>query len=126
MAETLRYDAVVIGSGPGGYVAGIRLGQLGVKTLVVERENAGGVCLNVGCIPSKSMIHAAKMFDKQKHLGELGIAIPGPATIDLVATQKWKETVVNKLTSGVKMLLKGNKSDLLEGDARFVRRASST
>ena len=59
--ETLRVDALVIGSGPGGYVAGIRLGQLGKKTLVVERDKAGGVCLNVGCIPSKALINAAKL-----------------------------------------------------------------
>ena len=63
MAEQ-RVEVVIIGSGPGGYVAGIRLGQLGVKSIVVEKEYAGGVCLNVGCIPSKALIHAAKTFEK--------------------------------------------------------------
>src|SRR5215813_14949860 len=70
LADTLRYDAVVIGAGTGGYPCGIRLGQLGVKALVVDKEYAGGVCLNVGCIPSKAVIHASKMFDKVKHLDE--------------------------------------------------------
>ena len=120
MAEVERYDAIVIGSGTGGYPTAIRLGQLGVKTLIIEKQNVGGVCLNVGCIPSKSLIHAAKMFDKIKHLGDLGIAVPGAPTIDLVATQKWKETVVGKLTGGVRTLLKANKATLLEGTATFV------
>jgi dihydrolipoamide dehydrogenase len=120
MADVERYDAVVIGSGTGGYPAAIRLGQLGVKTLIVEKENVGGVCLNVGCIPSKSLIHAAKMFDKVKHLGDIGITVPGAPTIDMVATQKWKQTVVGKLTGGVRQLLKANKATLLEGTASFV------
>ena len=120
MADVERYDAIVIGSGTGGYPAAIRLGQLGVKTLIIEKQNVGGVCLNVGCIPSKSLIYAAKMFDKVKHLGDLGITVPGAPTIDLVATQKWKETVVGKLTGGVRTLLKANKATLLEGTATFV------
>jgi len=120
MAEVERYDAVVIGSGTGGYPAAIRLAQLGVKTLIVEKQYVGGVCLNVGCIPSKSLIHAAKMFDKVKHLGDIGISVPGAPTIDLAAMQKWKETVVGKLTGGVRQLLKANKASLLEGTATFV------
>jgi dihydrolipoamide dehydrogenase len=120
MAEVERYDAVVIGAGTGGYPTAIRLGQLGVKTLIIEKGEVGGVCLNVGCIPSKAMIHAAKMFDKTKHLGELGISLPGAAAIDLAATQKWKGQVVTKLTTGVRQLLKANKVSLLEGAATFV------
>ncbi len=65
------FDVVIMGSGPGGYVAGIRAGQLGLKAAVIERDKVGGVCLNVGCIPSKALIHAAKMFDKVKHLEEI-------------------------------------------------------
>lgn len=118
MAEPLRFDAAVIGSGPGGYVAGIRLGQLGVKAVVIERERPGGACLNVGCIPSKAVIHAAKTFDKAKHLAELGISA-GTPTIDWAATQKWKDGVVSKLTSGVRQLLKANGTELIEGEARF-------
>ncbi|MBI4510209.1 MAG: dihydrolipoyl dehydrogenase [Deltaproteobacteria bacterium] len=120
MAEPVRVDAVVVGSGPGGYAAGIRLGQLGIKTVVVEREKPGGVCLNVGCIPSKALIHAAKLFDKFKHASELGISMPGMPTIDMGAMQKWKDGVVGKLTSGVRQLLKANGAELLEGEASFV------
>ena len=119
MSEPVRTDAVVIGSGPGGYVAGIRLGQLGVKAVVVEREKPGGVCLNVGCIPSKALIHAAKTFDKIKHADEFGIKVAAP-TIDWGATQKWKEGVTSKLAQGVKQLLKANGSELIEGDATLV------
>ena len=78
MADELRADAVVIGSGPGGYAAGIRLGQLGVKSVVVEREAAGGVCLNVGCIPSKALIHAAKTYEKLAKSADMGIVIGEP------------------------------------------------
>jgi dihydrolipoamide dehydrogenase len=119
MASEKSYDAVVIGSGPGGYPCGIRLGQLGVKAAVVEREYAGGVCLNVGCIPSKALIHAAKMFDKMKHASDLGIAMDGEPRMDMAKLQKWKRGVVGKLTGGVKQLLKGNKTELIEGEARL-------
>ena len=115
-----RYDAIVIGSGTGGYPAAIRLGQLGVKTLIIEKNVVGGVCLNVGCIPSKSLIHAAKMFDKVKHLTDIGIGNTASPTIDMAAMQKWKETVVGKLTGGVRQLLKANKATLMEGYATFV------
>ena len=74
-----RFDAVVIGAGPGGYPAAIRLGQLKVKTAIIEREYMGGVCLNVGCIPSKAVIHAAKMFEKMGHADDIGISIAGQA-----------------------------------------------
>jgi dihydrolipoamide dehydrogenase len=117
MADSIQVEAVVVGSGPGGYVAGIRLGQLKIKTLVIEKARVGGVCLNVGCIPSKALIHAAKTFAKIGHAAELGIHVPGPATIDMAALQTWKEGIVNKLTSGVRQLLKGNGVQLLEGEA---------
>jgi dihydrolipoamide dehydrogenase len=120
MAEVETYDAVVIGAGTGGYPAAIRLAQLGVKTLVVDKQYAGGVCLNVGCIPSKALIHAAKMVDKARHLEDIGVRGVGTPTIDLAAMQKWKETVVNKLTSGVKTLFKANKATFVEGAATIV------
>ena len=119
MANEKSFDAVVIGSGPGGYVCGIRLGQLGVKAAVIEREFAGGVCLNVGCIPSKALIHAAKMFDKLSHADELGISVPGAPTIDMVKLQEWKSGIVSKLTGGVKHLLKGNSTEFISGNARL-------
>jgi dihydrolipoamide dehydrogenase len=92
-----------------------------VKTAVVEREYVGGVCLNVGCIPSKAVIHAAKMFDKMGHADELGISIAAKPVIDMKKMQTWKGSVVNKLTSGVRTLLKGNGSTLVEGSARLIK-----
>jgi len=112
-----RFDAVVIGAGPGGYPAAIRLGQLKVKTAVIEREYFGGVCLNVGCIPSKAVIHAAKTFEKMGHADDLGIGLPGKPTLDMKKLQAWKGGVVNKLTSGVRTLLKGNGVTMFEGSA---------
>jgi dihydrolipoamide dehydrogenase len=112
-----RFDAVVIGAGPGGYPAAIRLGQLKVKTAIIEREYIGGVCLNVGCIPSKAVIHAAKTFDKLGHADDIGISIPGKPTLDMGKLQAWKSGVVNKLTGGVRTLLKGNKVEIFDGNA---------
>jgi dihydrolipoamide dehydrogenase len=120
MSSELRFDAVVIGAGPGGYPTGIRLGQLKVKTAVIEREYFGGVCLNVGCIPSKAVIHAAKTFDKISHADELGISVAKPS-IDMTKMQAWKGGVVNKLTTGVKTLLKANGSETIFGKARFAK-----
>jgi dihydrolipoamide dehydrogenase len=112
-----RFDAVVIGAGPGGYPAAIRLGQLKVKTAIIEREYIGGVCLNVGCIPSKAVIHAAKMFDKLGHSEDIGISIPGKPVLDMARLQAWKGGVVGKLTGGVRTLLKANKVEIFEGNA---------
>lgn len=118
--ETIKYTAIVLGAGPGGYPAGIRLGQLGVKTLVVEREYWGGVCLNVGCIPSKALITAAKRLEEIHHADAMGIEVSGKATMNMTKLQAWKGTVVNRLTGGVRTLLKGNKVDMATGTARFV------
>jgi len=112
-----RFDAVVIGAGPGGYPAAIRLGQLKVKTAIIEREYIGGVCLNVGCIPSKAMIHAAKTFDKLGHSEDLGITITGKPTLDMARLQHWKGGVVGKLTGGVRTLLKANHVEIIDGSA---------
>ncbi len=112
-----RFDAVVIGAGPGGYPAAIRLGQLKVKTAIIEREYIGGVCLNVGCIPSKAVIHAAKMFDKLGHSEDIGISVPGKPVLDMARLQTWKGGVVGKLTGGVRTLLKANKVEIFEGNA---------
>jgi dihydrolipoamide dehydrogenase len=120
MAETVKIDVAIIGSGTGGYPCGIRLGQLGVKSIVIEKEKVGGTCLNVGCIPSKALIYAAKTFDKLGHAADLGIKVASPPTIDWATTIKWKEAVVNKLTSGVRTLLKANGSEVMEGTATFV------
>ena len=118
--ETRNYTAIVLGAGPGGYPCGIRLGQLGVKTLVVEREYWGGVCLNVGCIPSKALITAGKRVEEIAHAGAMGIEVPGAPVVNMPKLQAWKGSVVNKLTSGVRTLLKANKVDMMVGAAKFV------
>ncbi|MCG5052118.1 MAG: dihydrolipoyl dehydrogenase [Myxococcales bacterium] len=115
----MKVDALVIGAGPGGYVAGIRLGQLAQKAVVVEKEKAGGVCLNVGCIPSKALINAAKTFGKMKHADEMGIYADN-IRLDMGKLQTWKDGVVSKLTGGVKSLLKANGCEYRQGTARFL------
>ena len=97
--ETLRTEVVVIGSGPGGYVAGIRLGQLGKKAVVVEREYVGGICLNVGCIPSKALISAAKAYEKAKHNETMGI-FASDVRLDVARMQTWKGEVALNRTQG--------------------------
>jgi dihydrolipoamide dehydrogenase len=119
--DTIRVEALVIGAGPGGYVAGIRLGQLKKRALVVEREKPGGVCLNVGCIPSKALISASKYFDKLRHGAEMGI-LADNIRIDMGKLQQWKGEVVTKLTGGVKQLLKANGCDYRTGSARLTSR----
>ncbi|MBW1880577.1 MAG: dihydrolipoyl dehydrogenase, partial [Deltaproteobacteria bacterium] len=111
------YQAIVIGAGPGGYPCAIRLGQLGIKTLIIEKASWGGVCLNVGCIPSKALITAAKRLDEIRHAGAMGIRVDGDVSVDMEALQGWKGKVVKKLTRGVSSLLKGNGVAQLVGTA---------
>jgi dihydrolipoamide dehydrogenase len=117
--EILKVEVVVIGAGPGGYVAGIRLGQLEKKTLVIEKQAPGGVCLNVGCIPSKALINAAKLYEKVGHAAGMGITAEG-LRVDVARMQAWKDSVVGKLTSGVKQLLKANGVDYRQGTASLL------
>lgn len=112
------YDAIVIGAGPGGYPTGIRLAQLGQKTLVVEKEYMGGVCLNWGCIPSKALIAAAHQVERAKHAESMGISV-GEVTVNIDKMQAWKNGIVKKLTGGVAGLLKANKADTVMGTARI-------
>src|SRR3990170_4405071 len=95
---------LVIGAGPGGYVCAIRAGQLGIDTVIVEAAKAGGTCLNVGCIPSKALIHAADEYEKLRHAaaGEnpFGLSAQSPA-LDLARTVTWKDGIVGRLTGGV-------------------------
>jgi dihydrolipoamide dehydrogenase len=122
MAETIRTEALVIGAGPGGYVAGIRLGQLKKKAIVVEKDKPGGICLNVGCIPSKALINASKYYDKVKNHGaEMGL-LADNLRIDMTRMQAWKGDVVSKLTGGVKTLLKANGCEYRTGSAKLVSR----
>lgn len=114
-----NFDAIVIGAGPGGYVCAIKLAQLGKKTAVIEKENWGGVCLNVGCIPSKALIHASTQYHRAAHESEqIGIAVSG-VKIDMAKTQSWKGDVVKKLTGGVATLLKMNGVEMIKGNAVF-------
>lgn len=112
-------DVLVIGAGPGGYVAGIRASQLGKKTLVVERQWLGGVCNNVGCIPSKALITASKLYRKMRESHEIGITA-GNVAVDWGKVQSWKRGVVKKLSDGVSGLVKGHKAELLMGTARLT------
>lgn len=117
---SIELDTVVIGSGPGGYVAAIRAAQMGQKVAIVEREFIGGACLNVGCIPSKALITAGERFTQAKNSDIFGVSAEN-VTIDWAKTQQWKqEQVVDRLTGGVEMLLKKNKVEILEGEAFFV------
>jgi dihydrolipoamide dehydrogenase len=113
------YDAIVIGGGPGGYPCAIRLGQLGLKTLCIEKDKPGGVCLNWGCIPSKALIFAAHQFERTKTGAAIGIKV-GDVSVDSNAMQEWKDGIVHKLNTGVRGLLRLNKCDYLEGSARLV------
>jgi dihydrolipoamide dehydrogenase len=117
--EILKVEAVVIGAGPGGYVAGIRLGQLGKKALVIERAAAGGVCLNVGCIPSKALIHASRLYAEARQAAEMGMYADN-LRVDPVRLQQWKESIVGKLTTGVRQLLKANSCDFRQGTATLL------
>ncbi|MEC9071721.1 MAG: dihydrolipoyl dehydrogenase [Myxococcota bacterium] len=117
--NSIRTEAVVIGAGPGGYVCAIRLAQLGVKTLLVERGPLGGVCLNVGCIPSKALISASKLVSQMGEADTMGIS-SGPVNVDVPKLIEWKRGIVKKLTSGVGQLVKGNGGEILHGEATFL------
>lgn len=112
-------DVLVIGSGPGGYVAAIRAAQLGRSVTIVDRAEIGGVCLNRGCIPSKALISAAKQYESMSTSSDMGIAAEG-VKVDFAKVQQWKDGIVQKLTGGVGALLKGNKVQVVQGEAFFV------
>jgi dihydrolipoamide dehydrogenase len=115
----IETDTIVIGAGPGGYVAAIRAAQLGQKVTIVEKEYMGGVCLNVGCIPSKALIAAGHRYETAKHSDAYGITAEN-VKVDFTKVQEWKASVVKKLTGGVEGLLKGNKVEIVRGEAFFV------
>jgi len=111
---------LVLGAGPGGYTAAFRAADLGLKVTLVERwQELGGVCLNVGCIPSKALLHAAKVIEDAEEMGARGIAFGAPQ-LDLQRLRAWKSSVVAKLTGGLKVLVKQRKVDVVRGTGRFV------
>ena len=123
MSQTTKTTTLlVIGGGHGGYVAAIRAGQLGVPTILVESERLGGTCLNIGCIPSKALIHAAEEYEKARHYADgsaLGISVSNPS-IDVARTVAWKDGIVGRLTGGVAALLKKNGVEVVQGWAHLV------
>jgi len=116
----IKAQVLVIGSGPGGYTAAFRAADLGKEVVLVEKyESLGGVCLNVGCIPSKSLLHTAQIINEAKHANELGISF-GDTKIDIDGVRKSKESIVNKLTAGIQALAKARKVKVVTGYAKFL------
>ena len=114
MAST-HYDVAVIGAGPGGYVAAARAAQLGAKVAIVEKQYLGGTCLNVGCIPSKAMLHIAEVMHNMESLDDMGIHLPQPPTFDMRKAVVYTNKVVKRMTNGVGVILKGNNVDIFDG-----------
>jgi dihydrolipoamide dehydrogenase len=114
MAST-HYDVAVIGAGPGGYVAAIRASQLGAKVAIVEKQYLGGTCLNVGCIPSKAMLHIAEVLHNIESFEDMGIHLEQSPTFDMSKAVAYKDKVVKRMTSGVGTLMKGNHVDVFDG-----------
>src|SRR6185312_7226601 len=117
----MAYDVIVIGTGPGGYICAIRAAQLGLKTAVVEKDKTfGGTCLNVGCIPSKALLHASHLFEEaEKDFAGMGIGVPQPK-LDLAQMQKFKQEGVDGNVKGVDYLFKKNKIDTFQGTGKIV------
>ena len=119
--ESQHYPVVVVGAGPGGYPCAIRLAQLGVKTLCIEKFNWGGVCLNVGCIPSKALITASKKYREMKAAASMGLMFNTDSlSVDMEKTQEWKAGIVKRLTGGIAGLFKANGVDHMLGTVEFI------
>ncbi len=115
----MEYDLLVIGSGPGGYVAAIRASQLGLKTAVVERESLGGICLNWGCIPTKSLLKSAQVLEYLQHAEDYGIVIDGEAKADFKKVVERSRTVADGMSKGIQFLFKKNKVDVISGTGKL-------
>lgn len=111
----MNYDLIVIGSGPGGYVAAIRAAQLGFKTAVVEKAELGGICLNWGCIPTKALLKSASVYEYMKHAADYGITVNGEVTADFSAVVKRSRSVADGMSKGIQFLFKKNKIDHIPG-----------
>src|SRR5829696_3883397 len=116
----MAYDVVVIGSGPGGYVAAIRAAQLGFKTAIIERESLGGICLNWGCIPTKALLKSAQVYEYIKHAKDFGIEATGQHNFEAVI--KRSRGVADKMSKGVAFLMRKNKIDVVSGFGKVVAR----
>jgi dihydrolipoamide dehydrogenase len=116
----MTFDIIVVGSGPGGYVAAIRASQLGMKVAIVERENLGGICLNWGCIPTKALIKSAQVFNYIKHASDYGISIDNPRA-DFPAIIKRSRGVADGMSKGISFLMKKNKITVLEGNGKLLK-----
>jgi dihydrolipoamide dehydrogenase len=116
----MNYDLIVIGSGPGGYVAAIRASQLGMKTAVVERAELGGICLNWGCIPTKALLKSAQVFNYASHAADYGISIEGEIKPDFEAIVKRSRNVAADMSKGIQYLFKKNKIDHIQGTAKIA------
>ncbi len=112
-----EYDVIIIGAGPGGYVAAIRSAQLGFKTAVIDREHLGGICLNWGCIPTKALLRSAEIYHYMQHPGDYGLKIEGTVSADVGAVVKRSRGVSKRLADGVAFLMKKNKIDVIWGEA---------
>lgn len=117
--DEIKTELAIIGAGPGGYVAGIRAGQLGIKAVIIEKNYLGGVCLNVGCIPTKALLHASEIFLQLKNSSKMGIEI-SDLKLDIKKLNNWKNSIVDKLVSGIKVLLKNYNVEVIFGEANFL------
>ncbi|NLF58243.1 MAG: FAD-dependent oxidoreductase, partial [Candidatus Hydrogenedens sp.] len=116
----MEKDLLIIGGGPGGYVAAIRAAQLGRQVTLIEREELGGTCLNHGCIPTKALYKNAEVLDEFSHAEVFGVSFDGAPRLDLAAVRDRAQKVVKTLTGGVGQLLKGNGVEVIRGEAQFV------
>ena len=110
----MKYDIIIVGSGPGGYVTAIRASQLGFKTAIVEKESLGGVCLNWGCIPTKALLKSAQVYDYLKHVDQYGLKAES-IDKDFTAVVTRSRNIANGMSKGVQFLMKKNKIDIIDG-----------
>jgi dihydrolipoamide dehydrogenase len=116
-----NYDVIIIGSGPGGYIAAIRAAQLGLKTAVVEREHLAGICSNWGCIPTKALLRSAEVLHLSEHAKNYGLKLEGTVTPDLQAIVKRSRGIAERMNGGVGFLMKKNKVDVIWGEAKLTK-----
>ena len=115
------YDVIIIGSGPGGYIAAIRAAQLGLKTAIVEREHLAGICSNWGCIPTKALLRTAEVFHYAEHAKNYGFKIEGKVTPDVKAIVERSRGIAQRMNNGVGFLMKKNKVDVIWGEAKLTK-----